>query len=367
MTTDFAVHPHPAPLSDAEREQILADPGFGDHFTDHMVSIDWTRDAEGTGESGGSWHDARIEPFGPIQMSPAAAVLHYAQEIFEGLKAYRHEDGSVWTFRPQANAARLNQSARRLALPELPEEMFLESLRLLVSTDRAWVPAGDGQALYLRPFMYASESFLGVRPSRQVAYKVIASPAGNYFGGELKPVSIWVSRDYARAGHGGTGAAKCGGNYAASLAPQLQAAAHGCDQVLFLDPTRDNAVEELGGMNVFFVFKDGRIVTPALTGTILEGVTRRSVIQLAQDRGLDVQERTITLDEWREGVASGEITEVFACGTAAVITPIGRLFDGEDVIESAGGSEVTLDIRRELLELQTGRGEDRHGWLYRLA
>ena len=367
MTTDFAVHPHPTPLSDAERQQILADPGFGDHFTDHMVSIDWTRDTDATDSTGGRWHDARIEPFGPIQMSPAAAVLHYAQEIFEGLKAYRHEDGSVWTFRPQANAARLNQSARRLALPELPEEMFLESLRLLVSTDQAWVPSGDGQALYLRPFMYASEAFLGVRPSRQVAYKVIASPAGNYFGGELKPVSIWVSRDYARAGHGGTGAAKCGGNYAASLAPQLQAAAHGCDQVLFLDPTRGNAVEELGGMNVFFVFKDGRLVTPALTGTILEGVTRRSVIQLAQDRGLDVQERTITLDEWRDGVASGEITEVFACGTAAVITPIGRLFDGEDIIESAGGSEVTLDIRRELLELQTGRGEDRHGWLYRLA
>ena len=364
MTTDFAVHPNPAPLSEADREKILADPGFGDHFTDHMVSIDWTRGADG---ADGSWHDARIEPFGPIQMSPAAAVLHYAQEIFEGLKAYRHQDGSVWTFRPQANAARLNQSARRLALPELPEEMFLESLRLLVDTDRAWVPAGEGQALYLRPFMYASESFLGVRPSREVAYKVIASPAGNYFGGELKPVSIWVSRDFARAGHGGTGSAKCGGNYAASLAPQLQAAAHGCDQVLFLDPTRDNAVEELGGMNVFFVFRDGRIVTPALTGTILEGVTRRSVIQLAQDRGLDVQERTITLDEWRDGVASGEITEVFACGTAAVITPIGRLYDGEDVIESAGGSEVTLDIRRELLELQTGQGEDRHGWLHRLV
>lgn len=367
MATDFAVHPHPSPLSDSERQQILADPGFGDYFTDHMVSIDWTRDTEGAGGPGGSWHDARIEPFGPIQLSPAAAVLHYGQEIFEGLKAYRHQDGSVWTFRPQANAARLNQSARRLALPELPEELFLESLRLLVSTDEAWVPAGDGQALYLRPFMYAAEAFLGVRPSREVAYKVIASPAGNYFGGELKPVSIWVSRDYARAGHGGTGAAKCGGNYAASLAPQLQAAANGCDQVLFLDPTRDNAVEELGGMNVFFVFQDGRLVTPALTGTILEGVTRRSVIQLAKDRGLDVQERTITLDEWREGVASGEITEVFACGTAAVITPIGRLFDGEDVIESAGGSEVTLDIRRELLELQTGRGEDRHGWLYRLV
>ncbi len=369
MTMEFAVHPQSSPVSEDRRREILADPGFGQHFTDHMVSIDWTRGGDGQ-HSGGSWHDARIEPFGPLSLSPATAVLHYAQEVFEGLKAYRHPDGSVWTFRPQANAARLNRSARRLALPELPEEDFLESLRLLVSTDVAWVPDGEGQSLYLRPFMYASEAFLGVRPANEIAYKVIASPAGNYFGGELKPVSIWVSRDYARAGHGGTGAAKFGGNYAASLAAQLEASAHGCDQVLFLDPVRDNAVEELGGMNVFFVFRDGTLVTPALTGTILEGVTRSSVLQLGRDRGLDVVERRITLQEWREGVASGEITEVFACGTAAVITPIGRLVDGEEYFESpavTAGESVALDIRRELLQLQTGHGEDHRGWLYRLA
>jgi branched-chain amino acid aminotransferase len=373
VTMEFARHPHTSPATEAQRREILADPGFGQHFTDHMVSIDWTRSAAGAEpgpHSGGTWHDARIEPFGPLALSPAAAVLHYAQEIFEGLKAYRHEDGSVWTFRPEANAARLNRSARRLAMPELPEEAFLESLRLLVSTDEAWVPSGEGQSLYLRPFMIATEEFLGVRPANEYAYKVIASPAGNYFGGELKPVSIWVSREFARAGRGGTGAAKFGGNYAASLAAQIQASAHGCDQVLFLDPERDNAVEELGGMNVFFVFKDGSLVTPELTGTILEGVTRSSVLQLGRDRGLTVVERTVTLEEWREGVASGEITEVFACGTAAVITPIGTLVDGEDTFASptvAAGDSVALDIRHELLSLQTGHGDDRHGWLHRLA
>lgn len=369
MTMEFAVHPQPSPVDEEKRRQILADPGFGQHFTDHMISIDWTRGGDGQ-HDGGTWHDARIEPFGPISLSPATAVLHYAQEIFEGLKAYRHPDGTVWTFRPQANAARLNRSAKRLALPALPEEDFLESLRLLVSTDVGWVPDGEGQSLYLRPFMYASEAFLGVRPANEIAYKVIASPAGNYFGGALKPVSIWVSREFARAGHGGTGAAKFGGNYAASLAAQLEASARGCDQVLFVDPVRDNAVEELGGMNVFFVFRDGTLVTPELTGTILEGVTRSSVLQLGRDRGLAVVERRITLREWSEGVANGEITEVFACGTAAVITPIGRLVDGQETFDSPAvepSDSVALDIRRELLELQTGHGEDRHGWLYRLT
>ena len=368
MSMEFAVHPQSSPVSEERRREILADPGFGQHFTDHMVSIDWTRGGEGQ-QSGGTWHDARIEPFGPLSLSPATAVLHYAQEIFEGLKAYRHEDGSVWTFRPQANAARMNRSARRLALPELPEEDFLESLRLLVATDVEWVPDREGQSLYLRPFMYASEAFLGVRPAHEIAYKVIASPAGNYFGGELKPVSIWVSRDYARAGHGGTGAAKFGGNYAASLAAQLEASAQGCDQVLFLDPVRDNAVEELGGMNVFFVFKDGSLVTPELNGHILHGVTRSSVIELAKDRGLDVQERKITIDEWRDGVAAGDITEAFACGTAAVITPIGELkADGWSIASpSAGSGDVAMSIRQELLGIQTGAVEDSRGWLTRLA
>ncbi|AIY00929.1 branched-chain amino acid aminotransferase [Arthrobacter sp. PAMC 25486] len=353
------------PKSSVEREAILANPGFGDYFTDHTAVVDFKVDAEGQG----GWSNARIEPYGPILMDPAAAVLHYGQEIFEGMKAYRHADGSIWTFRADANAARLNASARRLALPELPTETFVESLRQLVAIDQDWVPSRDGDALYLRPFMIATEAFLGVRPAREVSYRVIASPAGNYFGGELKPVSIWLTTTYARAGEGGTGEAKCGGNYAASLAAQMEAEANGCKQVLFLDPHNDNAVEELGGMNVFFVFQDGTLVTPELNGHILHGITRSSVMQLAADRGLKVEERKITIDEWRSGVASGEITEVFACGTAAVITPIGELKTAEGTIASpaTGIGEVTAAIREQLVGIQTGVIEDLHGWLTRLA
>ncbi|WP_298251405.1 branched-chain amino acid aminotransferase [uncultured Arthrobacter sp.] len=363
--THFAQHLSTQRVPATEREAILADPGFGNHFTDHTAIVDFSADASGAG----SWHDARVEPYGPIALDPAAGVLHYGQEIFEGMKAYRHEDGSIWTFRPDANAARLNRSARRLALPELPEELFLESLRQLVTADQDWVPTREGDSLYLRPFMIATEAFLGVRPAREVSFRVIASPAGNYFGGEVKPVDIWVSRTYARAGRGGTGAAKAGGNYASSLIAQLEAEAHGCKQVLFLDQFNDNAVEELGGMNVFFVFRDGSLVTPALSGTILEGITRSSVIQLGRDRGLEVSERTITLDEWRDGVASGDITEVFACGTAAVITPIGRLRDGDEMIGAADAptGEVTMSIRSQLLGIQAGLLEDPHGWLTRLV
>ncbi len=362
---EFTQTPNPNPKSDAERDTILQNPGFGDYFTDHTAVVDYSVDGQGQG----SWSNARLEPYGPISLDPAAGVLHYGQEIFEGLKAYRHADGSIWTFRADKNAERLNRSARRLALPELPEDVFVEALRQVVGADKAWVPSGDGEALYLRPFMIATEAFLGVRPAREVSFRVIASPAGNYFGGELKPVSIWLSRDYARAGRGGTGAAKCGGNYAASLAAQMEAEAHGCKQVLFLDQFNDNAVEELGGMNVFFVFKDGSLVTPALSGTILEGVTRDSVMQLARQRGLKVEERKITLDEWRDGIESGDITEVFACGTAAVITPIGELKDGDSVIGApeAKAGEVTMSIREELLGIQTGAVEDVNGWLTRLA
>ena len=361
FTQELSAHPKPA----EERAAILANPGFGDYFTDHTAVIDYKVDESGAGV----WQNARIEPYGPIAMDPAASVLHYGQEIFEGLKAYRHADGSVWSFRPEANAARMNLSARRLALPELPEELFLESLRRLVALDKDWIPEGDGAALYLRPFMIATEAFLGVRPAREVSYRVIASPAGNYFGGELKPVSIWLSTKYARAGRGGTGEAKCGGNYAASLIAQMEGEAHGCKQVLFLDESNDNAVEELGGMNVFFVFKDGTLVTPALSGTILHGITRSSVLQLGRDRGLNVQERKITLDEWRDGVASGDITEVFACGTAAVITPVGELKTETESIGAADAvaGPVTMSIREQLLGIQTGTVEDTHGWLTRLA
>jgi branched-chain amino acid aminotransferase len=363
----FTVEARTDRLPDDQREAVLADPGFGRIFSDHMVLATWTAD--------GGWHDARVTAYGPLSLDPSAAVLHYAQEIFEGMKAYRHADGSVWTFRPEVNAARFARSARRLALPELSEADFIESLRALVTIDQRWVPAaGTGEAsLYLRPFMFASESFLGVRPAVSVTYCVIGSPAGPYFAGGVKPVSIWLSTDYTRAAPGGTGQAKCGGNYAASLAAQVQGTANGCDQVAFLDAVERKWVEELGGMNLFFVHADGMLVTPELTGTILEGVTRSSILQLADDLGLKVQERRVCIDEWRDGVASGEITEVFACGTAAVVTPVGRLaWEGGEVVigdhqVNGGVGAVTASIRRSLLDVQYGRAEDTRGWLTRLA
>ncbi|NTW41969.1 MAG: branched-chain amino acid aminotransferase, partial [Cellulomonadaceae bacterium] len=260
---EFVATPNDAPRSPAERAELMASPSFGTVFTDHMARVTWTATA--------GWTDRRVEKHGPLLLSPASAVLHYGQEIFEGLKAYRHADGSVWTFRPEANAARFAASARRLALPELATRDFLGSIEALVRADEAWVPSGEETSLYLRPFMYASETFLGVRPSREVEYVVIASPVGPYFSGGVRPVSIWVVQDYHRAGPGGTGAAKCGGNYAASLLPQQEAYERGCDQVCFLDAATDTYLEELGGMNVVIVGADGSVTTPALNGSILEG------------------------------------------------------------------------------------------------
>ncbi|UBH06394.1 branched-chain-amino-acid aminotransferase [Leucobacter sp. Psy1] len=341
-----------------DRQRILADPGFGTHFTDHMVSITWTE------EDG--WHDAQVLPYGPLQIDPASSVLHYGQEIFEGLKAYRRPDGSIVTFRPEANAQRLNDSARRLALPELPQELFVRSVQELVAIDADWVPTAADQSLYLRPFMIADEVFLGVRSARRARFLVIASPAGPYFTGGVKPVSIWLSEHWARAGHGGTGAAKCGGNYAASLLPQNEAAEHGCAQVLFTDSETDDTIDELGGMNLFLVRSDGTLVTPELNGNILAGITRKSLIELAQDRGHAIEERPLTVSEWREGVAQGTITEAFACGTAAVITPIGQLrtADGRDIDfgDHAPGS-LTMSLREELTGIQFGTRPDRFGWL----
>jgi len=347
--------------SAGERAALLAgELGFGRHFTDHMVAIQWDK-AKG-------WHDAQVHAYGPLALDPAASVLHYGQEIFEGIKAYRHADDSIWTFRPEANGARLQRSAARLTLPQLPVAEFVESLRQLIAVDHAWVPSAPESSLYFRPFMIATEAFLGMRPAQAAAYYVIASPAGAYFAKGVAPVSIWLSEDYARAAKGGTGAAKCGGNYAASLLPQVEAQARGCSQVLFLDPVEGNYLEELGGMNVFLVHKDGRIVTPELSGSILEGITRDSILQLARDRGLEVQERKVSIDEWKQGVASGEITEVFACGTAAVVTPIGELkgkdFAVGDIDAPAG--EVTMAIRKELTDIQHGRAPDRHGWMVKL-
>ncbi|HEY0890094.1 MAG TPA: branched-chain amino acid aminotransferase [Nocardioides sp.] len=351
-----------SPASEERLAEILADPGFGVHFTDHLFKVEWTPEQ--------GWHDARIEPYGPLSLDPATSVLHYAQETFEGMKAYRHADGSIWSFRPEANGARMARSSHRLALPVLEVEDFVQAVDELVRIDARWVPEaseGDEKSLYLRPFMFASEAFLGVRPSNHVTFMVIASPAGSYFAGGVKPVRLWLTETYTRAGRGGMGAAKTGGNYASSLVAQQEAYANGCDQVVFLDAEQGRYVEELGGMNLYFVYGDGRIVTPELTGTILEGITRASIIELAGKLGYQVEERRIAIEEWKAGVASGEITEIFACGTAAVVTPVGELVWDGGSAPSLGHGEVATRIRKELVDLQFGRAEDTFGWMHRIA
>ena len=357
----FEVSGTDTPTPDDEREAALRAPKFGTVFTDHMARITWRHDD--------GWIDRRIEKYGPLQLDPATAVLHYAQEVFEGLKAYQHPDGSVWTFRPDANAARFARSAHRLALPALSVDDFIGAIAALVRTDRAWVPSGEDSSLYLRPFMYASEVFLGVRPSLEAEFLVIASPVGPYFASGVKPVSIWVAQDFHRAGTGGTGNAKCGGNYAASLLPQLEAQKLGFDQVCFLDAETTRYLEELGGMNIFVVMGDGSVHTPELTGSILEGVTRSSILRLVADRGREVVERRIPLAEVASGLTDGSVAEVFACGTAAVVTPVGRLA-GADFDHTIGDGEpgkLTQEIRSELTDIQYGRAADRHGWMRRLA
>jgi branched-chain amino acid aminotransferase len=360
VSLQFELRANPHPRTEAEREAILAAPGFGLNFTDHMAVATWT--------SSDGWHDSAVVPYGPFSLDPATAVLHYAQEIFEGLKAYKHADGSVWLFRPDQNAARMVRSAQRLALPVLPAEAFLASIDALVAADAAWVPSAAEQSLYLRPFMFASEAFLGVRPAQRVTYCCIASPAGQYFARGVHPVSIWLSTNYTRAAPGGMGAAKTGGNYAASLVAQQEAAAHGCDQVMFVDAAEHAYVEELGGMNVYLVTSDGQLITPELTGSILEGVTRDSILTLAGEFGLTPVERRIGLDELLEGIDSGWVAELFACGTAAVVTPIGVLRDssGSHQVASGETGETTAALRKNLLDVQYGRAEDRHGWLRRV-
>ncbi|MFE0873790.1 branched-chain amino acid aminotransferase [Streptomyces smyrnaeus] len=367
MTTPriaFDLKPAAQPLGAAEREAVLADPGFGRYFTDHMVTIQWT---EGRG-----WHDAQLQPYAPLQLDPANMTLHYAQSIFEGLKAYPQPDGSVKVFRPDANARRFQRSARRLAMPELPVEAFIEACDLLVGQDKAWVPGGGEASLYLRPFMFATEVGLGVRPANQYTFMVIASPAASYFPGGVKPVSVWLSEEYVRAAPGGTGEAKCAGNYAASLVAQAEAADKGCDQVVWLDAVERRYIEEMGGMNLYFVHgtgADARIVTPELTGTLLPGITRDSLLQIAADLGYETGETRITTDEWRAGNADGSISEVFACGTAAVITPVGEVKSarGEWKVGDGGAGEITMKLREKLLAIQTGQAEDEHGWMHTVA
>jgi branched-chain amino acid aminotransferase len=360
----FELHPATDPVPAGERERLLADPGFGKIFTDHMVTIRWT--------AGRGWHDGRLEPYGPLTLQPATQVFHYAQEIFEGLKAYRQASGPIVAFRPQANAARFNRSAVRMAMPELPEAAFVRAIELLVAQDRDWVPASEGHSLYLRPFMIATHVGLGVnQPSPSYLFVLIASPAASYFPNGIKPVSVWLADEYTRAAPGGTGAAKTGGNYAAAFAGQLQALEHGCDQVVWLDAVEHRWVEEMGGMNLFFVHGSGseaRIMTPALTGTLLPGITRDALLTLAPELGIPASEDRISVADWRSGSESGEITEVFACGTAAVITPVGSIKGsaGGWTVGDGSPGPVSMRLREELLGIQFGHLADPHGWVHKI-
>src|SRR5215470_2392632 len=295
----FDLHTSELRVPDEARTRLLESPGFGQVFTDHMISLRFSVDQ--------GWHGGKLEPYGPLVLDPATAVLHYSQEIFEGLKAYRQDGGPIVAFRPYANAARFRRSAARMAMPELPDDAFVQAIELLVAQDRDWVPTNPEHSLYL----------------------VIGSPSGSVFaGGGLRAVSVWLAEGYTRAAPGGTGEAKTGGNYAASFLGQQQAVDNGCDQVVWLDAVEHRWVEEMGGMNLFFVYgsgKDARIMTPPLTGSLLPGITRDSLLTLAPDLGLPASEGAISVEQWRADCESGEISEVFACGTAAVITPVGAV------------------------------------------
>jgi branched-chain amino acid aminotransferase len=352
--------PSPAPMAAERRRELMKNLGFGQVFTDHMISIRWSTER--------GWHDGQLCPRRPIELDPASLVLHYSQSVFEGLKAYRLADGSVAAFRPEMNARRFVRSAERLAMPPLPEETFVRAIELLVAQDRAWVPSEPDQSLYLRPFMFASEPSLGVRPAREYLFLLIASPVGSYFPSGVAPVTAWLAPERIRAVPGGTGDVKFGGNYSATLAIQMEAAAKGCEQILWLDSREHHWVEELGAMNVFFVFEDGgaqRLATPALTGTLLPGVVRDSLLALARDLGYEVEEGRVSSDD----LGSPALREVFACGTAAVITPLGKVRSQERdwLIGDGQPGPVTMRLRKALLDVQQGSAPDTHGWMHRIG
>ncbi len=349
---------NPNAVDPTKRAALVAEGGFGKYYTDHMVVCEWD---EKTG-----WGEPELKPYGPITLDPATAVFHYGQEIFEGMKAYRQKDGGVALFRPNANAGRFNRSAKRLALPEMPEDLFIETVETLVKQDAGWVPDKVGESLYIRPFMFATEVGLGVRPTNKAMYVLIATPAGAYFN-PAKAVTVWISTEYVRAAPGGTGEAKCGGNYAASLIAQKAAAAEGCDQVVWLDAVERRWVEEMGGMNLYFV-KGNKVITPKLTGTLLPGITRDSILAVAKDLGYEVDEVMLSVDDWRDGIQSKEITETFACGTAAVVSPIGAAKSkwGTWVTGDGNPGPITMKIRETLLNIQHGQIEDKHGWVKRV-
>ncbi|HEX7523511.1 MAG TPA: branched-chain amino acid aminotransferase [Candidatus Deferrimicrobium sp.] len=333
--------------------------GFGKHFSDHMFLMDYS---QGTG-----WRDARIVPYGPLSLAPSAMVLHYAQEIFEGMKAYYARDGAVCLFRPDRNAERMNRSATRMCLPEIPVEDQLAAIRALVRLDREWIPRGEGASLYIRPTMIGTEEGLGVRPSAEVLFFIITGPVGAYYARGFDPVRILVEEQYVRAAKGGVGEAKTGGNYAASLLSAKNAKALGFDQVLWLDAERRCFVEEVGTMNIFFVLR-GELVTPPLSGSILPGVTRDTVLTLAQEWKIPVAERPVEIDEVLKGAADGTLSEAFGSGTAAVISPVGSFSCRRQEVAVNGGKAGELAARffREITGMQYGEIEDRHRWIHRV-
>lgn len=328
--------------------------GFGKIFTDHMFMMDYT--------AGEGWHDARIVPYGPLSIDPASSVLHYGTEIFEGLKAYRCKDG-IRLFRPTENIKRMNNSAERLCLPELDEEFALKAMETLVELDKDWVPHSEGTSLYLRPFMIGADPFLGVHAVSKATFIIILSPVGAYYAEGLNPVKIAIEDVDVRAVRGGTGYAKCGGNYAASLRAGVKAEKKGYTQVLWLDGVERKYIEEVGAMNVMFKI-DGKIVTPALTGSVLPGITRKSSIELLRSKGYEVEERLVSAEELFEAAESGKLEEAWGTGTAAVISPIGKLYykGKEYVINNNEIGAVTQNLYDELTAIQWGKAEDKFGW-----
>lgn len=364
MPSPVELRPTATPLSDAERAQRMQKLGFGRVFSEHMVVARY---------ADGAWQRAVLQPYGPITLDPAASVLHYGQAIFEGFKAYRQKQGGIATFRPEANAARFARSAERMAMPPVPTELFVAAADALIRQDVAWVPGSTGESYYLRPLMIATEAALGVRPAREYEFILFGSPSGSYFTHGVKPVSVWISEDYVRAAPGGTGAAKCAGNYAASLVGYRDAVEKGCDQVVWIDAVERKYVEEMGGMNIFFVYQAGErttLVTPKLTGTLLPGVTRDSLLALAGDLGYAVEERLVSVEEWQRDARStskeGRMTEAFACGTAAVITPIGSVKSrgGEWLMGDGSPGPVQDRLRATLLGIQHGELPDTRHWMH---
>ena len=329
--------------------------GFGKYFTDHMFVMDYTPDK--------GWHDARIVPFGPIQLHPACTALHYGSEIFEGLKAYRRPDGGVQMFRPIENIRRMNRSAERLCLPQIPEDMMMEAMTKLVDMDSSWVPSEPNTSLYIRPFMFGNDENLGVHSVKHATFVIILSPVGSYYKEGLNPVKIMIEDQDVRAVRGGTGEAKCGGNYAASNRAGERAEQKGYSQVLWLDGVERKYIEEVGAMNVLFLI-NGTVVTPALRGSILPGITRKSIIELLKDEGFPVEERLISVDELAAAMADGTLEEAFGSGTAAVVSPIGALIykDKEYVVNGGKIGKLTQHLYDTLTGIQWGKAEDKFGW-----